>query len=284
MSTPDHTPNVDVKRCAKCGEIKNRAEFHRERKNKDGLRSQCKTCRSIENAEYRASHSEECKARSKRYYAEHREDLLEYQTQYAAAHPEVKKRARRKYTLAHPDRVNAHTRKYKARHREHIAEYNATYRKNNHARVRKQARDYYRSHRDECAAYFKKNPHVGRLAAQRRRARLKGLPNNFTREDEIKMHEYFDHRCAVCGKPVGLWHILALDHWIPVSSSNCPGTIPANIIPLCHAVKDGEGSCNKSKLNRDPREWLVSTFGIRKANKILKRITAYFDSLKKDTE
>lgn len=284
MSAPDHTPDPDLKRCSKCQVFKPLSEFGKEPKAKNGLQSQCKACKSKQSAEYRASHVEQCKARSKRYYAEHRTEMLEYQAKYAVSHPEIKKRARRKYTVTHPDKVNAHTRKYKARHREHIAEYNATYRKNNHARVRKQARDYYRSHREECAAYFKKNPHVGRLAAQRRRARLKGLPNNFSRDDEIKMYEYFDHCCAVCGKPVGLWHILALDHWIPISNPNCPGTIPTNIVPLCHDVKDGEGSCNKSKLNRDPREWLISTFGVRKANKILKRIQTYFDSLKKETE
>jgi hypothetical protein len=55
-----------------------------------------------------------------------------------------------------------------------------------------------------------------------------------------------------------------------------PGTVPTNIVPLCHGV-DG---CNLSKSNGDPIEWLTSRYVPRKAKQILARIQAYFDSLK----
>ena len=33
------------KRCSKCGETKSGSEFHADKRNKDGLRSECKECR-----------------------------------------------------------------------------------------------------------------------------------------------------------------------------------------------------------------------------------------------
>lgn len=53
----------------------------------------------------------------------------------------------------------------------------------------------------------------------------------------------------------------------------CPGTIPGNMVPLCH----GMFGCNNSKADKDPEIWLIKRYGKRKATIILKRINVYFD-------
>lgn len=70
-----------------------------------------------------------------------------------------------------------------------------------------------------------------------------------------------------------------MDHWIPLSSPECPGTVPCNIIPLCHSKAGGSLCCNNVKGNRDPTVWLEEEFGLKKAKRVIKRINDYFASL-----
>ena len=102
--------------------------------------------------------------------------------------------------------------------------------------------------------------------------RKRSLPNTFTREDWQRALEYWDYRCAVCNRPRGLWHTLTADHWIPLNSPDCPGTIPTNLIPLCH----GQDGCNNSKSGRLPDVWLDKKLGKRKAAEKRAEIEAYF--------
>lgn len=118
-----------------------------------------------------------------------------------------------------------------------------------------------------------------RIMDNNRRARKLDLPSAFTPQDWRYCLDFFDHHCAVCGKPAGLWHFIAADHWIPIASPDCPGTIPTNVVPLCHSRKDGEGSCNNLKSDKEAVGWLKEQFGERKAKAILQRINAYFHSL-----
>jgi hypothetical protein len=135
---------------------------------------------------------------------------------------------------------------------------------------------------DEIRARVRKwkedNPQRRRVTHQRREARKRSLPNTLTHEQWQRAVEYFHGCCAACGRQANdlfSTHTLAMDHWIPLNSPNCPGTTALNCIPLCH----GEGGCNNSKHDRLPEEWLVHKFGKRKAIEILKRIKDYFDSL-----
>jgi hypothetical protein len=111
-----------------------------------------------------------------------------------------------------------------------------------------------------------------RLYQSMRRTRVQELPATFTPEDEAFMLQYWSYACAACGNQNGFEWFLALDHWIPVKSPECPGTIATNMIPLCH----GTGGCNNSKHNLPPEEWLVRRFGARKAKAIAKKVQEYF--------
>jgi uncharacterized protein YlaI len=139
---------------------------------------------------------------------------------------------------------------------------------------------WFQTHRPSTLAaekrYAVKNP--DKIKAKRRRgallrnARKRGLPSAFSLAEEAFCRAYFDYACAACGNEEGFQWTISLDHWIPLSSPECPGTVASNIIPLCNGV----GGCNTRKQGKDPETWLLARFGPRKARQILAKINAYF--------
>lgn len=115
-------------------------------------------------------------------------------------------------------------------------------------------------------------------ATARRRAKQLCLPNTFTQSEWERCLNYWNYCCCICGKPVGLWHTMAADHWIPISSDDPrnPGTVAMNILPLCHSKKGGTDCCNKTKWKHEPVKWLENRLGKRKAKRKLKEIQSYF--------
>lgn len=101
----------------------------------------------------------------------------------------------------------------------------------------------------------------------------------FTTQEWKRALRYFNGCCAVCGRQgKDLFGVIkiAADHWIPLNSPNCPGTVATNILPLCH----GLGGCNNKKRDVLPEQWLIEQFGKRKAGQIIQRIEGYFTWLK----
>jgi len=142
------------------------------------------------------------------------------------------------------------------------------------------ARAYYANHRDVRREYGRKyyinNPHIQKSAGIKYNTRKKQLPAEFTAKQWAECLAYWGYKCVICGRTAGLWHTLAADHWIPINSKDCPGSVATNMIPLCHCYKDGVDGCNNSKGARNPIEWLVGRLGKRKAAKKLAEIEKYF--------
>ncbi len=108
----------------------------------------------------------------------------------------------------------------------------------------------------------------------RRLSRRNNVPFAFTKKDHTFMMQYWGYCCAVCGREEGLFNqSLCMDHWIPLTDSACPGTIPTNIIPLCSRM-DG---CNSSKGHTQPLVWLRRRYGKAKAARILRKVETYFE-------
>ncbi len=167
---------------------------------------------------------------------------------------------------------NERSRQYRETHRDEVCRRLRAYYRKNREKIIKRVGEWRKSNPDK----LHKN---SRAYVPRRRARRKSLLATFTTTDWQRALDYFNGCCAVCGRPQGLWHTIAADHWIPLSSPDCPGTIPTNVVPLCHAKKDvpsGTPCCNNSKHKCDPIEWLTKTYGKQKARQILKRIETYF--------
>jgi hypothetical protein len=243
MDTPDSTT---LKRCAKCGELKSRDQFCKDKQKKDGLQYKCKAC----DAAYRVENSERIAARHHKRYVKNRDKILA---------------ANRQRYMNNRDKAN---------------EYSRQYRKANHAVRLEYDRLYSAEHREQRRRWQQNNPTKIRAAYHRRQAKKRGLPNTFTTADWQQALDTFNGSCAVCGRPPGLWHTLAADHWIPLNSPDCPGTVPHNIVPLCHGV----GGCNNSKANRSADEWLIENFRKHRGNTILKRIESFLRSRQIDAE
>jgi hypothetical protein len=156
----------------------------------------------------------------------------------------------------------------------------------NKERMSENAKRWQRQNPERQAAsakrWYKKNAVYNKAKLQARAARKRQLPSDFTEEDWGYAIEYFNGCCAACGRQLndlfGDFYPAA-DHWIPLSCKdiNNPGTVPSNIVPLCH----GKGGCNNSKKDKLPTEWLEYKFGKRKAAEILKRIEAFFATVRK---
>ncbi len=106
----------------------------------------------------------------------------------------------------------------------------------------------------------------------RYRLRKRSLPNDYPAAERRRAMDYWKGACAICGRPAGLWHTVVLDHWIPLSHPDCPGTIATNMIPMCH----GNDGCNNHKHAKAPEQFLIQTMGKRKARKKLEEIEYFF--------
>lgn len=187
---------------------------------------------------------------------------------------------RREWCAANREKVRESCREYRAANLERERERSREYNRKNLKRIREYAREYARENRERIREYAREYRAVNReiisVEKQRYRAQSLGLLAEYTMSDWQRALDYFHGCCAVCGRPLrDLFgtHTASKDHWIPLSSPDCPGTIPANIVPLCHGV-DG---CNNRKNATMPDEWLQRQYGKRKAAAILRRIAEFFE-------
>jgi hypothetical protein len=247
---------VPVKACSMCGEVKPATrEYFRTRGNK--LRAYCSECDRVKCREYHKNHREIQLEKQKEWYRNN----AEYRANYYSANRERRAKNYKAYREANRDRLVENCRKWRLSNPNRAAEY----RKENADYAREKKREYLRTDRGRA---------VISVLGHRRRALKRSLPNTFTAADWQFALDYFGGVCAVCGRPRGLWHTLAIDHWIPVNKGG--PTTPDNIVPLCHGV----GGCNNFKSDRSPSEWLIERFGPRKGRAIQRRIEAYLNSRK----
>jgi hypothetical protein len=107
-------------------------------------------------------------------------------------------------------------------------------------------------------------PWIYKLSWHLRITRKRRLPDTLTEQEWQETLVAWRHRCAICGAEGDI----TADHWIPLSSPNCPGTTKNNMIPLC-------GSCNYSKQRHNALEWMTWRFGREYALERYAVITAY---------
>lgn len=145
---------------------------------------------------------------------------------------------------------------------------------------RRKQRDYYWNNHEKILA----NPRKHAIHESKRRAKIRGLPYEWTNAHWIACLEYWNNKCCVCGRMASDTHFLAQEHWIAVKDNrpDNPGTVPWNMLPMCHSYR-GRGAspgCNNSKWVHDPITWIKSKYPPDEANEILKRITDYFEWMK----
>jgi len=206
-------------------------------KNRDKIRARDR----VSHRQAREAHPAKFQKKDAKFYADHREQRLAYQRAYAATHRAERTaygRARRlKLKGVFPVALLVSLEKDPAKE---------------HTRAQK------------------------RLQQSRRNARKRALPATFTMEQREFMRQYWGFACVYCGNQDGFVWMLADDHFIPLNSPNCPGTVAHNMLPVCH----GKGGCNNSKRFSHPHVWLVARFGPQRSRRIEAAIAVYFAVVK----
>jgi hypothetical protein len=233
-----------LKRCNKCGELKPRELFGSN--GRGGLNSKCKACC----LEYYYTNANRLRAYHREYQRTNADRVKEYNHEYYHSDPERARERSREYRRNNPDLIRTFNREYKLANADRLNEKKRAYRRTNAGRD------------------------TDRVSGIRRVARKRDLPDTLTVADWQSALDYFGGCCAACGRPRGLWHTLAADHWIPLTKGG--PTTPDNIVPLCQGIN----GCNNTKHNRAPVDWLIERFGKRKARVIQRRIEAYLNSRK----
>lgn len=253
-----------TKRCWDCREIleANEDHFAKSRSSKDGLQGRCKKC----SVAYRQRNRDRILKQKKEHYRLNRETIRKKQSDaYYEKHDEFRAKAK-EYYVQNRLRIRQQQAEYRLRtleqrnayrqsRREWYLQYNRQYYQNNKERESLRKKQWHASH-----------PENGRLNEQKRRLRKRNLIHQFSIEQWQFCLDYWNYKCAICGREDNLH----ADHWIPISSSSCPGTIIDNIIVLCI-------SCNSSKHNKNPVEWLFEKLDDHEARLMLNEIEAYFE-------
>lgn len=233
---------IPLKRCSKCGvEKPATSEYFYSRTDYQGkLRSACIACTRAIGKDYDQRTPRNRRAQQMLYYHENREVYRE--------------RDRLRYL----------------NNKQSELERNRLYHKRNKATISARHRSYRQSNPELIKSYY-----------HNYRARRLSLPADLTASDIHFATDYWNNRCCICGrqfKDLFGEHTLAFDHWIPLSNPDSLGTVPHNMLPMCHGV----GGCNNSKGAKDPLEWLTDKLGKRKAKQKLKEIEAYFDLVRRE--
>lgn len=275
----DYTTKV----CTKCKrELPATTEyFHRFKRSNDGLTVWCKDCRRDYQRQYRETHGrtisdkerKRTRERAREWWDDNKDRANAERREMRKKHSEYVRSRDRRWREANRDKVLEHKRNYYERHKEEILERQKEYNRQPH--IRQRTKEYRRLY-----YIINKSDHLlrAKIAKAKRRTKKHNLPNTFTESDWQCALNYFNGCCAVCGRQLNDMFgefTAAADHWIPISyeGDDNPGTVPENIVPLCHGI-DG---CNNSKSNKMPEEWLTETYGARKAKRILKRVNVYFE-------
>jgi hypothetical protein len=221
-----------TKTCSNCGaELPATTQyFHNRKDSKDGLRGNCKRCQL---------------AREKIYFLDNHKKIIEQQRMRNKQVDSTKRSEyNKRYREKNPEKVKETNRKYKQNHKETIERY----RKKNYEKIKETMRLYRKSHPEKC-----------REIRQRKSARKRNLPANYTDKQWTSTVAYFSSKCAYCEKEGSLTQ----DHFIPLSKGG-EYTLN-NIVPACL-------SCNSGKQAKDFFEWYPkqATYSKKREQKILK--------------
>lgn len=211
-----------MKTCSKCGEAKNESAFGKQKRGKNGLRSQCKVC---EAAAYNA------------WATNNKERRRAINARYEAANPD---RAAI-YRAENPDQCKASTKQWRANNREHFEAKREEWHAAN-PECRKQSGASYRAtRRHEARArtieWRKQNPERANEQSRIKRARKANAEGSHTLKEWRALVRRYEGYCLCCKKHFG-FDRLTLDHVVPLAKGG--SDYIANAQPLCQ-------SCNAAK-------------------------------------
>lgn len=260
----------NTKICAYCMIEKPIEQFSRNNASKDGLKSYCKKCASLKEAERRERNKENIRISARKSYWKSKENAEQktkkelelkskicnvckiekpitdfYKCGNGGFRSYCKKCANeksRQYQQKNRDEIIARKRRYHKQHKEEIDAYNKQYYIDHSDEVKRRVNEWESNHpnqsKDNQVMYF-----------HRARSKKAGITSTFTRKEWVLCKEHFSINgmicCAYCGKQISR---ATQDHIIPFEQGG--ENIKNNIVPSCI-------SCNASKGTKNMHEWFT---------------------------
>jgi 5-methylcytosine-specific restriction endonuclease McrA len=223
---------TDLKTCLKCGP-RPTSDFYKDSSKRDGLYPVCKACRKPLLAASYVKNHDSVRSKQKAAYQADPE-------KHRAASKEFRDRLREK----DPTFMSLYSSSYYREHKDQWVDY-ARNRDPEKERAASQA--YRDSHREQIREgvrdWFRRHPHVSRIASSKRRASWIKVENTITQEQLQETLEYFNYCCGYCLVDLRTLpsRLRTFDHIIAIKrgGSNTQG----NMIPCCK-------SCNSRKKDR----------------------------------
>jgi 5-methylcytosine-specific restriction endonuclease McrA len=218
-----------MKTCTKCKIEKERSEFAKGSREKDGLQHSCKMC----NAKYRAENKKQKSEYNAMYRERHRDALIKYC---------------REWRKNNPEKMAISAANYRAKNADKILEIGRAYRLENRDKIIARCADYYAKNKDRYSKYRSENRHIASANERKRRARLAGADGSHTHEDIERIFKMQRGACVYCNAKLkksgdGKMHV---DHIQPLSKGGA--NWPHNLQLLCPR-------CNLTKRATDPFEF-----------------------------
>ena len=251
-----------AKICTKCGrELPETEEyFYKQKGYKNNLTAICRDCISAYGKKHRRKNVEKERMRTHKWYVENKERAQQRYKQYCV---DNKEKLRQKY-LREAENNRERARLYYINNRERVEQY----KKDNAEVMRKKRIAYREEHKDKLyertREWFNKHPGKRCEYEQKRQARKRMLVFNYTAEMWENCKEYFENKCAYCGRE----KTLLQEHFIPLSKGG--EYTSDNILPTC-------GRCNNKKYNKDFNEWYPEQDFYSKESE--DKIMEYFNSI-----
>lgn len=210
----------DLRRCSVCRGWYPATHqfFYSDKQRKDGMSGRCVFCQRKKARKYAAEHREEARLRARRWAEENPEKYRENQRRYRAENKEQLVLYNRRWRNENKERARQHSRRWRKRNPQKAKE--VSYRYNANHKL------------------------VGRVRAQRRRARVRGARGTYSAADIQAIYERQGGRCWWCGTDVGTEY--DIDHRVPLVQGGSNDV--SNIVVACP-------SCNRSKGGKMPYEW-----------------------------
>jgi hypothetical protein len=210
----DGSGNIVAKNCTKCNEVKTLNDYQKHKSGLGGRESSCKRCKTG-------------------YYTENKADFIKRYEDNKTHYNDLM----RKYYEDNKEKITEYRHKYYAENKEAISERYREYSKENREYLTELSRNWRRN-----------NPEKDTLISERRRARKKSLPDDFTEAQMLETLDLFGG-CTLTGEVSELhW-----DHVIPLATG-FGGTIFGNMIPL-------RSDLNLSKSDGNIFEWFERNKG-----------------------
>lgn len=243
-------PKEGMKICSICKRELTIDNFGKCKRTKAGLRYDCKECHRKSSKEYRTANKDKIKESSKQYREKNHDKLITHARKYYEDNVEYKADYAKKYRAENPEKISIRGKKYHNENKFKISIYRVKYKEENIEKIRVQRMKYSKDNKDKIAIYgkqySKENKDKLAISSQKHRAKKALLPCTLTAEEWNETKNFFNNKCAYCGKndiPLQREHLL--------SFKRGGGFTAKNIIPACQ-------HCNSSKGNKLFDAWYSS--------------------------